>query len=321
MRVMFAAALLLLSSPYEPAAAYSRDRGGFAMAVMVNGKVAFEEYAPGRSPEQGSELASATKSFAGLVAIAAVEDGLLTLDEKVSDTITEWKEDERRDITIRRLLHLDSGIPGGEAGMVPRYAQAIQVKSVSKPGQRFSYGPNPYQVFGMLMQRKLKSENYYDYLTRRILDRIGAKASSWRLRGGEPTLPSGASFNARELMKVGEFVRLRGAWNGKQVVAAKLFDELEKPSPANANYGLTWWLGRDGSEPGGTESPGALLASGKGKQRLVVVREKGVVAVRLGPVDGGPGRRWSDAEFIRLVLAGAGADSRGRTAAPDTLAR
>src|SRR5204862_4336450 len=50
----------------------------------------------------------------GIAAMAAVEDGLLTLDEKVADTITEWKGDPRKgQITIRQLLTLSSGLDPG----------------------------------------------------------------------------------------------------------------------------------------------------------------------------------------------------------------
>jgi len=51
------------------------------------------------------------KSFWGLVAYATATDGLLDLDEKVTDTITEWKSDPGKNgITIRQLMNLTSGV-------------------------------------------------------------------------------------------------------------------------------------------------------------------------------------------------------------------
>src|SRR5207249_4935391 len=72
-------------------------------------------------------LASGTKSFSGAMLAAAVEDGLLKLDEKVADTITEWKNDQRKSqITIRHLLSLTSGIFGGSTReFSPSYARAV----------------------------------------------------------------------------------------------------------------------------------------------------------------------------------------------------
>jgi CubicO group peptidase (beta-lactamase class C family) len=67
-------------------------------------------------------LASGTKSFAGVLAAAAQEDKILKLDERVSETITEWKSDkEKSKITIRQLLTLTSGLDTGQNGRPPNY--------------------------------------------------------------------------------------------------------------------------------------------------------------------------------------------------------
>ena len=75
---------------YQEAANYSRTAKGVAVLVMKRGEIVFEDYAPGWS-EKPHLLASGTKSFSGLMAACAVEDGLLQLDEKVSDTLPNWK--------------------------------------------------------------------------------------------------------------------------------------------------------------------------------------------------------------------------------------
>src|SRR3546814_11553156 len=62
-------------------------------------------------------LLSGTKSLVGLMAAAAVQDGLLTLDERAADTLTEWRDDpQRAAITIRQLLTMT----GGQASTVGR---------------------------------------------------------------------------------------------------------------------------------------------------------------------------------------------------------
>jgi CubicO group peptidase (beta-lactamase class C family) len=82
------------------AADYSAKASGMSMLVIENGKVIFEDYPNGHKASEPHELASGTKSFTGLCALAASEDGILTLDEKVSDTITEWKGDSKREILL-----------------------------------------------------------------------------------------------------------------------------------------------------------------------------------------------------------------------------
>ena len=61
------------------------------MLVYHRDELVFEEYFNGWSADQPHRLASGTKSFSGAMLAAAAEDGLLTLDEKVVETISERK--------------------------------------------------------------------------------------------------------------------------------------------------------------------------------------------------------------------------------------
>lgn len=64
---------------FNLAADYSEQNGGRSILVMVEGKIVFERYANGAGNQMANILASGTKSFVGVVAMAAVEDGLLRL--------------------------------------------------------------------------------------------------------------------------------------------------------------------------------------------------------------------------------------------------
>ena len=93
----------------DAAAAYSTAHRGLAVLVLEDGKPVCEKYATGDATT-ANELWSGTKSFVGIMAAAAVQDGLLTLDERAADTITEWKDDPRKStITLRQLLTHTSG--------------------------------------------------------------------------------------------------------------------------------------------------------------------------------------------------------------------
>lgn len=328
-------------SQFEHATRYSENFGGLSVLVMRDGQVIFEQYREGVAPTTPHALASGTKSFAGAIAIAAVEDGLLSLDELVADTITEWQQDRRRSrITLRQLLTLTSGIPGGTIGRPPSYADAIKTAAKAEPGAKFQYGPAPFQIFGEVMRRKLvakaatsaEAESVEAYLTRRVLDPIGLEVGAWRKdRDGNINLPSGALLAAREWAKFGELIRNGGAWNGVQVLRADLVAELLVPSSANPRYGLTFWLntadgrgldpeellartadlvaGDEGDEAtqSNDSAPGAesdlrtlFMAAGLGKQRCYVIPSRNLVIVRQGPLD----RRsaFKDDAFLRRML-------------------
>ncbi|MEQ1867949.1 MAG: serine hydrolase domain-containing protein, partial [Micropepsaceae bacterium] len=103
---------LAVSAHAGPKAAcdYSASTAGVSCLVMVDGKVVHETYRDAGDADKAWGLASGTKSFSGVAAAAAVQDGLFKLDDKVSDILAAWKGDARKDITIRQLLSLTSGI-------------------------------------------------------------------------------------------------------------------------------------------------------------------------------------------------------------------
>lgn len=291
---------------YEEAAAYLEASNGKALLVYEQGRLVFERYFHGHSAETPHLLASGTKSFVGVLAVAAQEDGLLSLDEKLSDTLTEWRGDPRKkDLTIRHLLSLSSGIAGGGIGQVPSYREAIASAQITAaPGQRFQYGPVPYQVFGELLRRKLvadgRARDPLDYLQQRIFTPIGLKYDRWREDGdGLPHLPSGAYLTAREWAKFGLLVLQQGRWQGQPVVQAASLAECFKPSPANPSYGLTFWK----AKPDDPE-PDLVMAAGKGKQKLFILPSRQLLIVQFADA----GRRYQERRFLDLAL--------GRTAPP-----
>jgi CubicO group peptidase (beta-lactamase class C family) len=311
------------------AASYSAAREGISFLVVFDGRVVFEDYPNGGGASHPHELASGTKSFSGVMAAAAVKDRLLALDERVCDTLPEWRADPRKSkVTIRQLLSLTSGLAtGGERGRVPTYADAVAAPSVDEPGRRFSYGAVPFQVFGEVMRRKLAphGEKPLDYLCRRVLDPIGLSVGRWR-RGadGNPHLPSGAALTARDWAKLGELVRLGGRWDGVDLLDRRALDACFEGTPANPRYGLTWWLNRPidrrlalripvlrrnaaslENVPG--VPPDLVFAAGAGDQRLYVSRGRGLVVVRQakGILRALRGERsgFSDDAFLRLLFA------------------
>lgn len=251
------------------AVAYSEEHGGRNVLILHRGREVAQRTAPGVSAGTPQALASGTKSFAGVILAAAIEDGLITsFDELVGETIHEWRGDPRRSrITIRQLLSLSSGIEGGGIGRPPSYADAIDTPCVAEPGRRFQYGPAPFQIFGELMRRKLAARgadgspaSVEAYLRERLLEPMGITPGRWSTdRDGNINLPSGAALTARAWARFGEFMRRGGRVGDRQVVRADLIAELTRPSAANGRYGITFWLST--SEADGLDPERALQAN------------------------------------------------------------
>lgn len=251
-----------------------------ALIVQHGDRIVFERYGGGYDVDKPHPLYSGTKSFWGVAAVAAQHDGLLDVDEPVSRTIPSWGDGAKARVTLRDLLQLTSGIGfGGLGATVPAFDKALETELKDEPGERFTYGGIPLQVFGAVLARKLAPAGLSPntYLHERILDPIGMCVGSWRaLKDGTNPLPTGAALAAREWLRYGVLIRDRGTWEKKTIVPEAALARCFEGSRANPRYGLGWWLSPL------PEHPDIVYASGSGGQALYVVPSADAVVVKFG---------------------------------------
>ncbi len=322
MIILFLAAATAVASPVNPAsiraaAAYSSSAGGTSFLALQNGQTLLEQ-----SAGEPHKIYSGTKAFWGLAALAAAEDGLLSLDERVADTISSWNADPRKArVTIRQLLDFSSGLEpvfylhNNDPG--DRDSIAIRAPLVASPGNAFIYGPSALQVFHAVLKEKLHGESPTHYLERRVLHKLGLGSQRYLTdSAGNPLLAAGWLLSARQWAKLGEVVLSGGA----PIVSPGSMSQCWRGSGANRAFSLGWWNNRQA--PGGREfdiesmlipkwqrqswggtvlcrnAPSDLVACiGSGYQRLYVIPSMNLVVVRHGS-----GARFSDANFLRLLV-------------------
>jgi CubicO group peptidase (beta-lactamase class C family) len=311
------------------AAKYSEGKRGISMLVMQNGRTIFEHYANGGLADGRWPIFSGTKSFWGIAALTAVRDGLIRLDDRVADTITEWKNPaeagRRSEITIRQLLNFTDGIepaPHLHRESIPdRNAMAIRLLTVAAPGSAFTYGPSHLQIFSELLRRKLNGRRTFAYLEDQVLSPLGLSGLEYKKDArGNPLLATGFQLSAREWSRLGELVLGHGNYRGHQIVPENLLRQAFAGSRANSSYGLTFWLNR--RAPNGREvdvenmlawpwereswadicicqdAPSDMVVGlGSGYQRLFIIPSMNALIVRQGS-----NAKFSDAKFLRMVL-------------------
>ena len=317
----------LLADPTAPADAamtaaadHSKTHKGHAVVVLFDGKRVFERYDNGGAADKPQMLASGSKSLVGLAAVAAVQDGIIKLDDPAA--VPGWGDDpKKKGITYRQLLTLTSGLTAGERGnavKAPAWADIAAKPLTGKPGGQFDYGAYHLNAFAFALEQKLGQETFEAYLKRRVLEPIGVKVD-WRFKcaDGHPQVGGGAFMTARDWAAVGELVRLGGAWKDKPLLDPERLTECFKGTGQNPAYGLTWWLKKPvsadlrkaipilsrewGDVANSDWLPGDLVAAcGAGKQRLYVIPSAKLVVVRMGSLAQG----FSDAEFLSLLLRG-----------------
>jgi CubicO group peptidase (beta-lactamase class C family) len=299
------------------AAAYSASTGGKSFVAIQRGESLLEQNAG-----EPHKIYSGVKAFWGLAALAAAEDGLLSLDETVAATIPAWRSDPRKArVTIRQLLDFSCGLepvfylhndnPGD------RDRIAIAAPMAASPGSAFIYGPSALQVFHQVLKQKLHGESPTHYLERRVLSPLGLGSQRYlKDSAGNPLLAAGWYLSARQWARLGQLALAAGA----PVVTSGSLAQCWRGSPANRAFSIGWWNNR--AAPGGREfdfedmlvpkwprqnwsgavlcreAPSDLVACiGSGYQRLYVIPSLGLVVVRQSS-----GGRFSDARFLRLLL-------------------
>lgn len=165
------AQLLALSRAFERVDSVLRDACGTQFTGAVariehQGLLRFERaYGVTRSddlarPVYGDssfDLASITKIFVTTLALRAVQQGLLHLDEPVSRHFTEWRGTSHEPITLRMLLAHNSGMNSGAdyrqllGFNVVRYT--LERELVATPGERVIYSDLGFIAIGELLAR------------------------------------------------------------------------------------------------------------------------------------------------------------------------
>ena len=299
------------------AAEYSARHRGVSFLAIQDGRTLLEQNA--KTPHK---IYSGTKAFWDLAALAAAEDGLLNLDERVADTVTNWRSDSRKSqVMLRQLLDFDSGLEPQfflhETQSGDRDAAAMRARMVAEPGKAFIYGPAALQVFHQVLKEKLRGDSPTHYLERRVLHRLGLGPQRYLAdRAGNPLLATGWILSARQWAKLGQLVLA----NGSPVISRTSLQQCWRGTTANRAFSLGWWNNR--AAPNGREfdfeqmlipkwqnqdwhdaclcrdAPDDLVACiGSEGQRLYVIPSLQLIVVR--QANGGS---FSDARFLRLLL-------------------
>jgi CubicO group peptidase (beta-lactamase class C family) len=246
-----------------------------SIVVVNGGRIVYERYHPLDGPETVLPSFSVAKSFTSAVIGLLVSDGELALDEPPD--VPEWqgRRDPRQAITLRDLLQMSSGLQWDEvyeAGADPlemlgaRDAAAyVAAKPLeSEPGTVFEYSTGTTALLAGIAADALGGcRPAIRYLNRRLLEPLGiTSARLHRDPGGCWYGGLGADMRTRDFARFGLLYLRGGSWDGEQILPTTWIDETRVPAATNPEYGLQWWLERDGS---------SFRAEGLFGQRIVVV--------------------------------------------------
>lgn len=225
----------------------------------------YEEYWGENSADQITNSFSMAKSIVSLLIGVAMDEGYIkSLDEPVANYLPEFN-DEKKNITIRHILTMSSGLSWSESYVSPfcdvaelyydtddRDLSLNRRTIEEEPGKTFKYKSGDTQVL-MYILKEAAGQNVSDYAAEKLWKKMGAESEAmWSLAGDENSAEKAfCCFYAtsRDFLRLGKLVNNRGSWNGEQLVNAAYVDEFASLAPLlkpngkpNQVYGFQYWI-------------------------------------------------------------------------------
>lgn len=218
-----------------------------AVVILKDNQIVGEWYFG--QPKSKIEIMSCTKSVVNLAIGRLIDRGQIkSLDQPVYDFYPEWKQGNKKLITIRNLLNHTSGLqnaPNATFEIYPspnilKLALAAELSDV--PGSKFSYNNKAVNLLAGIIE--IASGKRMDlYIRDEILQPLGITDFHWSLdTGGVPYAMAGLQLLPTDFAKVGQLVLDKGMWNGRRIVSEEWIAESLKPGqPYYDLAGLLWW--------------------------------------------------------------------------------
>jgi CubicO group peptidase (beta-lactamase class C family) len=239
----------------------------YSVLVIRNGYLVAEQYFNGQDKYDANTIASASKSYIGvLIGIALKENYLTSLDQKMMDFFPEYitpgLDPRKFDITIRHLLTMRAGYLADST--YDHWGQwissndwmkfALDVDLVADPGQNWNYSTSSTHLLsGILTKATDMSTREFaeEYLFKPLQiscwywhkDPHGYYCGGWEMY-----------FSPRDMARFGLLYLNKGFVDGKQIVPAEWVEESIKTHTKlniklgvskKSGYGYLWWLGSD----------------------------------------------------------------------------
>ena len=269
-----------------------------AYLVIKDGEILYEEYWDGYSDHSLSNSFSAGKTVVSLLIGIAIDEGLIkSVDQKVKDFIPAFDNPENKNLSIRNILTMSSGLNWEETYSSPfsmtteaYYGTDLRglinsLKVVKEPGKQFEYLSGNTEVLAMIVQAAT-GRSISDYASEKIWKKIGAEHDAlWSLDHKDGMEKAYCCFNTnvRDFARFGQLVLNQGRWDSTQIISWDYLQQATSPASYLKDedgkdleyYGFQYWI----VNYKGTQIPYMRGILG---QYVFPIKEENAIVVRLG---------------------------------------
>jgi CubicO group peptidase (beta-lactamase class C family) len=264
-----------------------------AVLVIYKDKIIAEKYAAGFTKNSKILGWSMTKS------ITSAYFGILQKQGKIDiykpAPVKEWQNDERKNITINDLLHMNSGLEWEEAydkisdatKMLFQARNMTEVQAMKpakyKPNTHWNYSSGTTNLLSGILRNQFKTnQEYLDFWYASLIDKIGMHSMIVETdMAGNFVGSSYGWATARDWSKFGLLYLHKGNWNGQQILDNSWISYTTTPTVGSkGDYGAHFWLNAGGHYP---DAPRDLFScNGFQGQKVLIIPSHDMVIVRMG---------------------------------------
>lgn len=201
---------------------------------------------------------SECKSITGLAIGLLIDEGKLTLDDRIVDIfasrVSKINQFTHRNMTIRHLLTMTSGVTFNEAGSVTEtdwvkcFLESVVLK---EPGSTFNYNSMNTYMLGCVV-RQITGQGLVAYLKPRLFEPLGISNFFWETCPmGNEKAGWGLYILPEDIAKIGQLLLDGGRCEGKQLISEAWVREATSAQAqpphtlGNYDYGYQIWVGRN----------------------------------------------------------------------------
>lgn len=258
-------------------------------------------------PDLPRNIYSHTKSYMATAAGIAMEEGKLSLDNRLADFFPEYlpKQADSRlsEITLRNLLTMSSGFhkpylmgkDRREGTGMPDYMEYMMSRPIiCEPGSRFLYSTADSILAGRMIEKAV-GMRLGGYLYEKLFRKLNQGWPQWENDPqGHPIGGGGMHMTLIDMMKLGQLYLAGGIWKGEQLVSNNWIQEATKKQIDTegeediwkCGYGYQFWM---------SPYPKAYRADGAYGQITTVLPEQNLVVAVQCP-------EYGDFEKVKQAL-------------------
>ena len=249
--------------------------------VRQHGKIILDW---GRMPQKTRlNTWSVSKSFVSVAVGIAIDEGFLSLDEKICESFPEYIPENPSEnllgITVRHMLTMTTGFdhPLFFADDPERYvtedwiAYFFNHNFTYKPGERFLYCNFNTYMLACLIERKC-GKDIMEYLKEKLFTPLEIFSPDWtRCPKGHIHAANGLYLTIDEFGNFGQMILNDGVFKGQRIVSKEYLDMAtvnQLPEEWETKYGFQFWINPDRK---------TARADGKYGQYIIMLPEQDMV--------------------------------------------